>query len=164
MPMTRTSPSRPRRRTAAVTLELILALPVLVIALLVVIEFGVLMANLKHVAAASRDGAKLAAETAPLGAGATAAALRSAIDRRLESAGFGAGAAQGVTLRHTVGSGSVVTDGICSDPTTPAMPDDAVRVTVCVELTRLAPDLLATFGFSLAGKVAEHTTTFHYER
>ena len=49
-------------RRAAVTLEMIVALPVLTIALLVVIELGVVMANLKHVAAASREGARLAAE------------------------------------------------------------------------------------------------------
>jgi Flp pilus assembly protein TadG len=157
------------RRTArrgAVILELIVAIPILVIALLVVVQFGLIMANLKQVALASREGAKIAAETAGLSTATTAAAavaIRSAVDARLESAGFGSAASQGVTLRHNVGGGGVATDGTCSDPTTPTLPAGSVRVTICVELTKLTPNLLQTFGFDISSDVVEQTTTLDFE-
>ncbi len=156
---------RPRPR-GGVTLELILALPLLVIVLLAVIEVGLILANFKHVAAASREGAKMAAETVGLSPGttaATAAQVRSAVDRRLEAAGLGASASQGVTVRHTVTAAGAATNGDCSDPVVPALPDATVRVTVCVALTRLSPNLLGAFGFDLAGQTIEHTTTWDYE-
>lgn len=149
-------------RRAGIIVEFLLAFPILLIAVLVLVEFGVIMANLKQIAAISRDGAKLAASTAPLNA-ATATLIRARVDRDLESAGYGASASAGVTLRHTVGGTAVFTDGTCSDPVTPAMPSDAVRVTVCVELTEFTPNLLSTFGFDITGRVAEHTTTFEYQ-
>lgn len=154
-------------RGASVVVELLIAFPILFIALLVVVEFGVMMANLKQVAAATRDGARLAAQTAglaPATTAATAAAVRALVDNRLESAGYGANASQGVTLRHTVAGGGVATDGVCNDPLIPALPAvDAVRVTVRVELTKFTPNLLASFGFDLSTRFSEHTATFEYE-
>jgi Flp pilus assembly protein TadG len=155
-----------RSRRAGVTLELILGLPVLVIVLLIVVELGLIMGNSKHVAAASREGAKLAAEAATLNPGNTAAVtamIRVAIDRRLASAGLGNAATRGVTLRHTVGGGGSATSGSCPDPVVPVLPNDAVRVTVCVEMTRLSPNLLSIFGFDLTGRVVRSTTTYDYE-
>ncbi len=162
MTATRSDDPRTRRpqRQGGVTLELILALPLLLIALLAVVEIGVIVANVKHVAAASREGAKLAAQTPGLSQATTAAtrdAVQLAINRRLESAGLGANAAQEVILRHTVADG----DG--EPPLDPPLPDEAVRVTVRVELTRLAPDLLGAFGFTLSGKTIDHSTTWAYE-
>jgi Flp pilus assembly protein TadG len=156
------------RRRASVTLELIVALPLLIIGLLAVVEFGVLLASLQQVAAASYEGAKAAAEapaltSVPADNVLLASNIRALVDRRLQSAGFGSSASQGVTLRHTVGGGGDATDGICADPLTPPLPTQSVRVTVCVELTRLAPNVLSSFGFTLTGKVAEFTTTLDYE-
>ncbi|MDA1053224.1 MAG: pilus assembly protein [Planctomycetota bacterium] len=157
---------RRRAHSGAVTLELIVSLLVLFIALFVVVEFGLAMANLQHLARASRDGAKIASETAglaPATTAATASTIRAAIDRRLESAGFGANATLGVTLRHTLGAGDVATDGTCSDPISPPLATDMVRVTVCVQLTKLTPNLLSPFGYDITSETAEHTTTFDYE-
>jgi Flp pilus assembly protein TadG len=151
----------PRRR-AGVVLELILVLPILVITLFAVVEFGLVMANLKQVALASREGARMAADAAPLDA-ATTSLIRAAIDRRLESAGLGASATQGITVQETVTFNGPFTDGICPVITSPAMPGNAVRVTVCVELDRLTPNLLQAFGFDISGRVVEHTSTFRYE-
>lgn len=153
-------------RGASVVVELLIAFPILFIALLVVVEFGVMMANLKQVASAARDGARLAAQTAglaPATTAATAAAVRTLVDNRLESAGFGTNASTGVTLRHTVSGGGVATDGTCNDPLNPVMPaTDAVRVTVRVDLTTFTPNLLASFGFDLTSRFSEHTATFEY--
>jgi Flp pilus assembly protein TadG len=156
------------RRGGAVTFELIVTLPILVIFLAAVIEFGLILANTKQVALASRLGAKIAAESgAPFNSG-TLAAIRTAVDRQLEAAGFGAAASAGVTLQHNVAGGgsSPQVSGDCPAPSSPPLPADgsgSVRVTVCVELSKLTPDLLSSFGFSIAGKFVESTTTYPYE-
>lgn len=153
-------------RHAAVTLEMIIALPIFLIFLAGIIEFGLIQANSQQVALASRIGARLAAETAglsPATTAATATSIRTEIDRQLQSAKLGASASQGVTLRHTVLGGAVATDGTCPDPTTPAMPTNAVRVTVSVPLSSLTPNLLNVFGYTTAGKTVEVTTTYAYE-
>jgi hypothetical protein len=50
----------------------------------------------------------------------------------------------------------------CQPPAS-GLPDDAVRVTVCVELTELMPNCLAAFGFDLAGRTAQGSVTFARE-
>ena len=152
-----------RARRGGVVLELILTLPILVIVLFAVVEFGLLLANLKHVALASREGAKMAAETQPINA-ATVSVLRAQIDRRLESAGLGPEATSGITVQETAFGGVSITDGVCGSPTSPIMPPGAVRVTVCVQFERLTPNLLQAFGLDVTGKVVEQTTTFRHEQ
>lgn len=159
---------RPKRR-GVVTFELIVTTPILLIFLAAVIEFGLILANTKQVALASRVGAKVAAEDSRL-PGSTSDVnddVETAVNRQLQAAGFGASGTSGVTLRHNVGGGSVSdTNGTCADPTSPALPTDgsgSVRVTVCVELSKLTPDLLSMFGFSTSGKTVEVTTTYPYE-
>ena len=44
------------------------------------------------------------------------------------------------------------------------MPSNAVRVTVSVDLSKLTPNLLATFGYSTANQTIELTTTYPYEQ
>ncbi len=151
-----------RRAVAAVTLELILALPILFIALLAVVEFGAVMANLQAVAAASREGGRFAARQGTLNAG-TASSIRTLVDNRLQTAGFGSTASTGVVLVHNIGATTTLTDGVCPAPTSPALPATSVRVRVCVPLTRLAPDLLNPFGFSLTSKTVQQDATFDYE-
>ncbi|MCO6457526.1 MAG: pilus assembly protein [Pirellulaceae bacterium] len=143
-------------------LELILTLPIVLIALLAVVEFGLIQANLKQVALASREGARLAAETFPLNP-ATTSVIRGEVDRRLESAGFGPAATLGITIQETAFGGGPYTDGTCSVPVAPPMPLGAVRVTVCVPLDLLTPNLLQAFGYDITGLVAEHTTTYRHE-
>jgi hypothetical protein len=156
------------RRRGVVTFELIVTLPILIIFLAAVIEFGLILANAKQVSLASRAGAKIAAESpAPFGPG-TLAAIRAAVDRQLETAGFGPNASVGISLQHSISYGGATpqTSGDCSSPGSPSLPtggDGAVRVTVCVELSKLTPDLLSTFGFSTSEKTIEATTTYPYE-
>lgn len=138
-----------------------------------VIEFGLILGQLKQVTLASRIGAKIAAESFPI----SMAAIQTAIDRQLESAGMGDSC--NIILVHNVPGGGPSPQSSagscgCTSPTTPALPtgtllsgggfSGSVRVTVCVTLTQLSPDLLGTLGFSIAGDTVEHTTTFVHER
>ncbi len=154
------------RRRGVVVLELILSLPLLVIFLGAVTEFGLILANMKQVKFASRTGAKVAAETTGLNPANTAmvvATIRTVVDRQLETAGFGANASAGVRLQHTVGGIGSAESGTCAEQNIPAIPADSVRVVVCVELSTLTPDFLSSFGFSVAGRRVELSTTYSYE-
>jgi len=140
-------------------------LPVLIILAVAVIEFGLLLGNMKQVAAAARHGAVIAAEDADVDTNISQSAsdARDAVDRLLETANFGADASSGLTLRRNFSGDASNTQGTCDDPTTPSMPSfDAVRVSVCVPVTKLAPDLLSSFGFSISSRVVTMTATFPY--
>jgi Flp pilus assembly protein TadG len=159
------------RRSAVIVVEFILAFPLFLIFLATVVEFALIIDASQQVAQAARLGAKMAAETANLGNGSfdppltadTAATIRIAVNRVLENAGFGPNASQGVTLRHTVGTPNVSTDGSAPDPVSPALPVHAVRVSVSVPLSRVTPNLLHSFGFSTNQKTIDITTTFPSE-
>lgn len=136
------------------------------------IEFGLIFGQLKQVAAASRAGAKVAAESLPI----SMTAIQDAVDHQLQSAGIGSSC--NIVLVHNVpgGGASPQTTGTCncSTPFGPTLPNGtllgggglsgSVRVTVCVRLTQLTPDLLNTLGFSISGDMVEHTTTFAHEQ
>ncbi|MDB5384980.1 MAG: hypothetical protein JWM11_626 [Planctomycetaceae bacterium] len=136
-----------------------------------VIEFALIIDASQQVAQAARLGAKLAAETPHLGdvifdppiTGDTAVAIRAAVNRELENAGFGPNASQGVTLRHSVGTPNASTDGYAPDPNLPTLPSNAVRVSVSVPLGKVTPNLLQSFGFSTNQKTIDITTTYPYE-
>lgn len=144
--------------------------PVIFIFLLAVIEFSLILANLKYVPSASRAGAKVYAEipggAAALGSIAALNAVEAAVDDAL-SPGMLTNCR--VILQHNVGGGGSIQDGTCdcTAPSSPAMPStsgvDSVRVTVCVELSQFAPNLLAGFGFSTNGRIVSATTTYPYE-
>ena len=165
--------TRRLRRSAVIIFELIVSLPILLIFLAAVVEFGVIFVGIKQVALASRAGAKVAAEAGGLNTAMTssvAMSARDAADRQLETAGFGPDASAGLTLRHNVSGGGVSTQGNCADPTFPALPSALptsgsghVRVTVCIDVSKLAPDLLSMLGFSIAGFSVEETSTYPHE-
>lgn len=165
------------KRRAVITLELILALPIMIIFLFAVVEFGLILASAQQVSYASRFGAKLASEEprssiGGLGDFNTASGgsrLRTEIDRFLDTAGFATGACR-VTLQHNV---SGIDNPLQTDPDDGcdcAMPMDNlptmreyVRVTVCVPFQGNIPDLLCGFGVSMEDCHLESTTTFRYE-
>lgn len=159
------------QRCGVIVVELILTFPVLLVLMLAVIEFSLIIINVQQVSQAARMGAKIAAETPGLGGftdppltNTTATAIRAAVNRQLFTAGFGISSARGVTLRHTVNAGYQATDGLAADPILPVMPNNAVRVTVSVNLSELTPDLLGTFGYSTSDQTVELTTTYPYEQ
>ena len=96
------------RRGGAV-LELILCLPVLIIALFAIAEFGVLMANQQQLEYASRIGALVASETNPLPSddpSFAADGIAMAVKRHLQQSGIDISDANlRITLEHNVGGG-----------------------------------------------------------
>ena len=177
IPMERGRVVRPRSpagrslgRRGAIAVELLVSVPILVILLLAVIEFGLIFAAIKQVAFASRLGAKLASEagtTANLATMVSNGTLRAAIDRHLQVAGA-TGSCQIIVQYGTGG----VPMTLVSAPNTcscgaSALPGPGtgtfVRVEVGALLDEFCPNLLGPFGFSIAGRAISHTTTFALE-
>jgi hypothetical protein len=175
-----------RRRTAVIMLELILALPVILIFLLAIVEFGLILALSKHVSYASRFAATIAADEARSnvnGVGdvnlpAGGSDLLTAVNQYLATAGITGGACQ-VILQHNVSgiANQTQIDGPggcnrCTAPATdlpaaplvcPGVTLESVRVTVCVPLEGNVPNLLCTFGFSNEDCVMRETTTYRFK-
>jgi hypothetical protein len=178
---------RCNRRRAVVTLELILAVPVLLIVLLAVVEVGLILAASKHVEFASRLGAKLAAEIPRTGGPpdlgtfnlpTTTNNLKDRVDQYLVTAGYTNSCT--VILEHNavgVPNPVQIDDDLmpcpCDpDPVTPlpsSVPGpppaqiESVRVTVCLPMEDNIPNCLATFGFDLADCTIRHSTVWRYE-
>lgn len=184
-PSERLRRQRPRARSGVVTLELILFFPVMVILLIAIIEFGIIYQVNKQVAYASRFGAKLAAEITRNQAAATNLGnydqastpnnLKSRIDQYLLNAGLTI--SSDVQLQHdacTSGQSQEQVSTPCKcGPSAPPLPPGEtataptdstaqayVKVTVCLLLPGNAPNCLSSFGFDLAGRTIQHSTTF----
>lgn len=162
----RFSASRPsQRHRGAVVVELLIMLPVWLIALLAVIEFGEVLSDLQQVSLASRVGAESGVRTPGLpSSGPVPTNVLDAIDHQLASSGM---SQCKVILEHNVGgSYAMLVSGSCScDPPTTPLPGlgTYVRVTVCVPMTQLVPNLLGTFGFDISSKLVRQTTVLQYE-
>jgi hypothetical protein len=179
LPLTKRSPRSRRRRLrgAGITLELILCLPVWLIVLAAGVEFGLLMSRLQQVALAARVGAMEAAQTEGLdGFTGFPEDVAAAVDRQLQSAKRQENKIEycRLILEHNVGTAqhSPLTQDGNTSCTCNAIPDaqmpfpacgDYVRVTVCVRMTELTPNLLSTFGLDISQKIVQHTATYRYE-
>jgi len=166
-------PGRFLRRGGA-AIELILVMPVFIIALFGIVEYGIWFANQQQLESASRLGALEASETDILpvtdvlfvGSDTDLAARRQLLQAGLDTSD----ANLRITLEHSVG-GTVTTvesgSLICPPPTLPSPPStaDYVRVSVCMDIVggKLAPNLLKTFGFDIDGRIAHQTTTLRWE-
>jgi hypothetical protein len=168
---------RPARR-AGLTVELILTLPIFLILLVAVVQFGLYHVRMQHVALASRIGAQQAAQTSNLSSYAIVPpGVVSAVAAELQAAGITKFC---IRLEHNVGAGGVLWEpaGGCpfcsgsgctccpSTPlTSPPYPGTSyVRLSVCVPLTELMPNVLKVFGFDLTGQYTAFTTVVRYER
>ena len=176
----RVQQSRRDRRSAVITVELLLSLPILLITLAAVVEFGLIYAVSQKVAYASRFAARLASEEPrtyldDLNTAVGPSRLRTSVNRFLSTAEITTGACS-IIFEHNAclaNQSQTNTDGSgcnCGAPATalPAGPPPAgnteyVRVTVCVPLIGNVPDLVSSFGFSIAGFTIEHSTVFRYE-
>ncbi|REJ88934.1 MAG: pilus assembly protein [Planctomycetota bacterium] len=181
-------PGSNSRRRGVVTLEMMFAVPFLVIFVLAVVEFAIIYQVDKQVAYSSRFGAKLASEitrsrfaTRNLGninLSTTPDNLKDRIDDYLETAGLTESCE--VRLEHNAcvrNPLQVDTDAPCNcgasgTPLPPGEPPAApnttldqawVKVTVCVPLTGNVPNCLSTFGFDVTGCTFEHSTVFRIE-
>jgi hypothetical protein len=170
--------SRPRRpcaqRRAAIALELILVLPILVILVLGVVQFGLFFVNMQQVALASRVGAKEASQTPGLyttdGAPVPANIL-DAIEHQLTTSGI---EHCRVRLEHNLGGQQVTLFspgqdacdcGPSGELAEPLPPGAYVRLSVSVPMSELMPNCLRVFGFDVSSpcKVARSTTILRHD-
>jgi Flp pilus assembly protein TadG len=173
----RGSRERNRRREGIVVLEFILWTPVFILLLFAAIEFALILTSIQHVKSASRAGAKVAAElpTAGLASGNDAdniTLVNNAVATVLSSVGM---SPCEVILEFnptcdgiTPGTKQAGSCAGCFAPTEPlpngsVIPGGTVRVTVCVDVEQMTPDMLALFGFSVQGRTARVSTLLPYE-
>ncbi len=160
-----------RGRRGAVALELIVSVPILVILILAVIEFSIIFTAIKQMTFASRLGAKEAAEAGSipnLSTLVSSGTLRGLVDRQIQAAGA-TGACQVIVQYGSGNSYTTLTDvgplpcecfaSLLDGPVVGTF----VRVEVGVALSDFCPDLLAPFGFSIAGRQVSATTTYRME-
>jgi hypothetical protein len=160
-----------RRRSGSFVAELLFVAPVLIVFLWAVIEFGIFASNVQKLSLASRVGAEAASEVAGLsGRGTFPPEVQAAIENQLHSSGIttysarlehNAGGPQTVLLHGTWGAYCEPQDVL--DP--PLPPGEYVRLSVCVPMSELMPNLLAVFGFDVnqPSRVANQTTVMRYE-
>lgn len=171
-----------RRRGVAVV-ELIIWLPVLMTALMAIVEFALMQQVNQQVNLASRYGAKIASEvtrafaTSPnlsdINQTATVNNLQIRIDTFLANAGLTASSE--VRLEHNacvnnplqVDTAAPCTCNATGPGTLPAgeppQGEAYVRVTVCVPLTGNVPNLLSTLGFDITDRIVRHSTNYRVE-
>lgn len=177
----------PCARRGVIVMELLLNLPIWLIGLLAVLEFGELVSNLQQLAVASRAGADMASQTSGLSTvngDPIPPAVYEAVENQLTTSGIlkTPFISWNVFLEHNVaaGGGTLGTPVVLrsgpgsisplelSPPPTPASPPTPtviryVRVTVIVPATSLAPDVLNTFGLNMSVKNVDESTTFQYK-
>jgi TadE-like protein len=160
---------RPARKGAVASIELILALPIMLIILMGLIQFSLLMLGLEQVSLAARVGGLEAARTANLTSFVDVPpGVMEIVEKQLDSAGiewtqvqleYNIGGQTGVLLAPgtTMDCGPSDTDG-------PPPPRDWVRVTVCVPLLEIMPNSLVVAGFDLNNnRVAKTSVLYRYD-
>lgn len=167
-------PGNRQGRQGAIVLELLLCLPVWLIGLLAIVEFGELVIRLQQVALASRVGTEVASQLptlSPSDGDPVPLDVLDAISNQMQTAKM---AECKVYLQHNVGVGAgppvTLVSGTCTVPEpplpSPLPPGRFVRVTVCAEATQLAPNLLKTElfgGLDISTWRVRETTTMHHE-
>lgn len=167
-----------RRRRGAITLEMILVLPIFVVALIPIVQFGLLLSNKQFVEMASRTGSQVgsklpmltqtssepvpaevlksvATEMGKIGVSDYAVLLEHNIDTTQASS-----VGPVVILRSIVGAGPANAPSPSLVALTLNRP--YVRVTVSVQASKLTPNLLSTFGFDLSNRVSEESALRRY--
>ncbi len=160
--------SAPRR--GSVVLELIVMLPVWLIVMGAIVQFGLLIGNRQQLALAARVGAEEASRTVDLELTNTGdpvpANVVQVVQQQLDSSGIDECK---ITLEHNLGGDKVLSSPVaaaCDCPTLNAsFPTyrGYVRVTVYVPSTELAPNVLSFFGFDISDQYLRNATTFRYE-
>ncbi|WP_166823265.1 TadE/TadG family type IV pilus assembly protein [Thalassoroseus pseudoceratinae] len=167
--------SQSSKRSGVVTLEFILALPVLLIATLGIFEFGFLVLVNQAVSSAAVEGTREAAKigTTPDEVAETVQEFLAVHNLTFQTDGTNTTDPVRVTIEGTLvnsdpHAGERGNTSITYTPNGPNVDADEVRVTVCVEVTDTngmspVPDLLATFGFSLQGRIFEASSRTEIE-
>ena len=140
-------------------LEAIIGLPILAIALFAIVEFGLLSSNQAFVHAASRAGADAAVGLGcdlPVSGGVPNEVV-DAVEMVLAARGI---TVDSIRVEHTIGPSPpyVLTTGTNALPPTVTPPtDDYVCVSVGVENTELAPNMLSSFCVDLDETFSQQT-------
>lgn len=166
----------PADRRGSITLELIIMLPVWLIVMGAVVQFGLLIGNRQQMALAARVGAEEASKTVGLNltddGELVPANVVTKVEQQLQSSGI---EQCKVTLEHNlVGSPPpttpiTLTTGECNCPTLgvsttwPPASGRYVRVTVYVPATELTPNILKFFGFDISELYIRNAATFRHE-
>lgn len=165
--------TREKKRRGVVTLEIILAIPIFVIALMPIVQFGLLFANQQYVAEASRAGTQVASELTTIG-GVVPAQVQTAVARELSRIGVSNFT---IRLEHNIDfsvspaviGSTVVLQSVAGSGPNPVIAPPAVavtrryvRVSVYVRTTELTPNLLSTYGFDLSTRASQETTLRTY--
>lgn len=169
---------RKSKRRAASLLEIIIGLPIVLILLLAVFQFGLLQSNQQTLKMASRAGALEAAnieidgtEVVPhpeiinaidevlfrggiLSSGET---ITSVGDVQLKYSVYDS--ANAVNIADVIPNGST-----CNPPATTYPNYYYVQVTICIPAQRLTPNVMACFGVDYTGRNAIMTSLYRHER
>lgn len=158
-----------RHRRGTLILELVLVLPLILIALLAAVQFGKYFANMQEISLAARIGGLAASRTPNLSVvpgDPVPAAVVDAVNKQLASVGIHTAA---IALEHNLDGGpvllkspqdvSVDVDFISAPP-----PGGYVRVIVIVPQAAIMPDLLRACGLHLVlpDKITAFSNVFHY--
>lgn len=145
-------------------------LPVWLIVMGAIVQFGLLIGNRQQVALASRVGAEEASRTPGLAStGGVPSNVVAVVAQQLQSSGI---QQCKITLEHNLGISTefaTLSTGTCNCPTLgvsgdwPPESGDYVRVTVYVPATKLAPNVLKFFGFDISERFIRNATTFRHE-
>lgn len=143
------------RRSGGLTLELVLVLPILLIALLAIVQFGQYFANLQMLSFAARVGGEEAAisESLPTSEGGPVpTTVVNAVDHQLLTVGI---TQRIIALEHNLGGiqTSLITPAGATPPPKLASvpPGHYVRIVIVVPKSELMPNLLKSLGLCLVG-------------
>ena len=138
-----------RRRGVALSVELVMVLPVLFAVLVGTVEFGILLMSSQGVSAAANIGAREAALPSS-----DLASVTAAVHTALEGYIWDNPPVPGVVEVRVLVNGTLDTGTLLAN----AAAGDIVTVIVDCPMDSAAPDALSIFGISLAGR--ELTSTF----
>ncbi len=158
-----------RHRRGTLILELVLVLPLILIALLAAIQFGKYFANMQEISLAARIGGLAASRVGNLSVvpgDPVPAAVTDAVGKQLASVGIHTAA---VVLEHNLGGSPVLLQSpqdvsVDVDFLSAPPPGGYVRVIVIVPQAAIMPDLLRFCGLHLVlpGKVTAFSNVFHH--
>jgi len=165
------------RRHGATLLEVILVLPIVLIAILAIVEFGLLFANLQQLEMATRAGALESVETSLPPSGSVPAEVLDVINNSLRTSKI-LGPTEtieevgGVWIQHSYNA-NPDSNSASSYTLTAGTPDGSVtttdadrpyvHITVSLPTTRLAPNVLRQLGIDLQDRVSSQSMLLRHE-
>lgn len=165
------SPATRCARHGSVLAEFLIVLPVLLLGVLAVVEFGLWMSATEKIEMAARVGVEAASETPRLGglASLRGTSIQRSIYRNLEAKGIPTNRVQ-IVLIHNVGPGGQLVDSRGRNsplPQLPPLPGPTstrfVRVVVSIPAADAVPNLLALLAFDANDYRITRSKTYHYE-